>query len=509
MNTIGYGLKRMAIMLGLLIGVSADAQWTTATRDKAETGKGGLLKKIWVKTGTAPVYETEAGEKVAARLKQHSKAYFYGEAGKGLMAIGDKPKRKDCAHFGFIPRKDVIVWDTDQALRFIGADKEKTVSLFADPELTDKIGDASVSKPNDPTVEPFPIFTKTGDGKAYEIAFVYTAAGSSTATGEVQIAMQRVVTRDMNKVDVIFVIDITGSMEDELKATTESVGFLIKEFAGRSVTLPDGREEPMLFRIGFLAFRDQVEDGTHWKERIDFHGIADVDGLNTNMKQLVAKGGGDVPESVYAAIQEATQFEWDRESGKSIVLIGDAPPKNPHEQADVIKACKAQFIRVHSIVVGENPKAHEAFSGLSLATGGQTFRIADVKNTETVSKIVDSLKLEQAIAEKAEETIGKWAEGAKLSRDIQEFVFRGILPDFAGRPIPPTVYVSSKKSSKQEVCLYKSKASLYEMLGDMQTDFVGMIEDPSPELMTAIAAGGVEVIAELDPNVLKSILDLD
>jgi len=38
---------------------------------------------------------------------------------------------------------------------------------------------------------------------------------------------------------------------------------------------------------------------------------------------------------------------------------------------------------------------------------------------------------------------------------------------------------------------------------------VRMIENPSPELLTAIAAGGVEFIAELDPNVLQSILDMD
>ena len=59
------------------------------------------------------------------------------------------------------------------------------------------------------------------------------------------------------------------------------------------------------------------------------------------------------------------------------------------------------------------------------------------------------------------------------------------------------------------MCLFKSRASLYEMLGEMQTDFVGMIENPSPELLAAINAGGVEIIAELDPKVLQSIVAMD
>ena len=176
---------------------------------------------------------------------------------------------------------------------------------------------------------------------------------------------------------------------------------------------------------------------------------------------------------------------------------------------EAIAACTSRFIRVHSIVVGDRDETYQAFSTLSLSTGGQVFKIADSENTETVQKIVDSLAIEQAKVAGADETISKWTDGAKLSSDVQEFVFRGILPDFAGQPIPPTVYVSTRQDGTREVCLYKSKASLYEMLGDMQTDFVGMIEDPSPDLLTAIAAGGVEFIAELDTEVLQSILDMD
>lgn len=265
----------------------------------------------------------------------------------------------------------------------------------------------------------------------------------------------------------------------------------------------------MLFRIAFLGFRDQDADGALWKESVDFHGISDIDTFNESMAQLVARGGGDRPESVYAALLEAARMDWSPGSGKAIILIGDAPPRDGQLRQQAVDACRGAFIRVHSIAVGDDQDTASAFSAVSLETGGQVFKIADVRDTETVGRIVDSLEVEQAIADGAAGTIDEWVDGTTLSRDVQEFVFRGILPDFSDRPIPPTVYVSSKGDGTKEVCLYKSKPSLYEMLGDFQTDFVHMIEDPSPELLTAISAGGVEFIAELDPNVLQSILDMD
>lgn len=485
-------------------------QWSDAARDTAETGEGGVLRKVWVKVGSADVFRTEAGTERVAGLKQHTKAYHFGEVGDGFIAIGDRPRKADCTHFGYVSKEDVIVWDTDQALRFAGTEKGTAVELFADEAMEEKVGDAIVEGENDPTVEPFPIFRKTDDAKAYEIAFVYRAGGAGDeGDPEKTVALQQVVTKGLNKVDVVFVMDITGSMQDELAAATESAGYLIKEFAGRTVTLPDGREEPMLFRFGFLGFRDEAEDGSLWKDEVDFHGISEVPDFNSRLAQLTARGGGDVPESVYAAVRDAAEMDWSTESGKAIVLIGDAPPKVDALRDEAIGACTSRFIRVHSIVVGERDDTYQAFSTLSLSTGGQVFKIADSENTETVDKIVDSLAIEQAKAAGADRTISEWTDGAKLSRDVQEFVFRGILPDFAGKPIPPTVYVSSRQDGTREVCLYKSKASLYEMLGDMQTDFVGMIEDPSPELLTAIAAGGVEFIAELDTEVLQSILDMD
>jgi hypothetical protein len=491
--------------------IAASGQWTSAARETAETGEGGVLKKVWVKAGSAEVFRAEKGDDVTARLRQHSKAYHFGEAGDGRIAVGDKPVRKDCSHFGYIKKDNVIVWDTDQALRFVGSTtNDAVVELFTDEALTDKVGDALVEGEDDPTVEPFPIFGKSADGRAYEIAFVYTAVdGADAEDVKKQEALRRVVTKGINKVDVVFVMDITGSMTDELQAATRSVGLLIQEFAGKTVSLPDGREEPMLFRFGFLGFRDQEADGDLWKEEIDFHGISDIPGFNDSMKQLVAKGGGDQPESVYAALIDAAAMQWNPASGKAIVLIGDAMPRDEPLREKALDALRGRFIRVHSIAVGEDQQTADAFAALSLATGGQAFKIEDAQDTETVSKIVDSLEVEKAIAEGAEKTIDGWAEGTKLSRDVQEFVFRGILPDFSERPIPPTVYVSSKQDGKREVCLFKSKASLYEMLGDMQTDFVQMIEDPSPELLTAIAAGGVEFIAELNPNVLQSILNMD
>ena len=161
---------------------------------------------------------------------------------------------------------------------------------------------------------------------------------------------------------------------------------------------------------------------------------------------------------------------------------------------------------------GQGPvtETWRSFKKMAVTTGGQCFQIDDVVDTKTVDMIIQALTIEEASVAQAPAVVRTWAEdGAQLSRDVQEFLFRGVLPDADRRPIPPTVYVSSRQDGSRQVCLYKSKAALYEMLGDMQTDFIGMIEDPSAALLAAIHAGGVEFIAELDPDVLQTVVQMD
>lgn len=501
----------------LCVGVAGaqGASWLEVAGETAERGAGGILKKVWVVTNGAEVYGDTEKSAVEVRLSQHAKAYHFGKAGDGLIAIGDKPKRDDCAHYGFIRQKDVIVWDTDQALRFVGTGTNVTVDLFRDEAMQDQIGSATVEGPSDPTVMPFPIFRKTDDARAFEIAFIYTAAsGADTYDERIQESLRKVITKDISSIDVAFVMDVTGSMANELDAAKQKVRGLMDEFGGRSVEL-FGRKQPLRLRFGFVGYRDKKE-GDEWVEVIPFAARGESDDFEEKLSRVQAfsKLNNDWEENVCSGLQEALGLDWRKENAKVMILIGDAAPVDSALWSNIQQTCAEQFIRIYAVVVeskaGPVTDTWRSFKKMSVATGGQCFQIADVEDTETVDMIVQALSIEEASVMKAPAVVKSWAEdGAVLSRDAQEFLFRGVLPGEDQRPIPPVVYVSSKRDGSSQVCLYKSRASLYEMLGDMQTDFVGMVEDPSPALLAAINAGGVEIIAELGPDVLASIVNMD
>jgi hypothetical protein len=482
--------------------------------DSAERGTGGVLKKVWVVRNGAEVYRDTERSAVDSRLNQHSKAYHFGVSGD-LIAIGDKPKKSECAHHGFIAERDVIIWDTDQALRFVGTDQESYVDLYRDEALTDKISESAVEGPDDPTVMPFPIFRRTDDGRAFEIAFIYTAAsGADTYDDRIQESLGKVVTKDVSSIDVAFVMDVTGSMHNELTAAKEKVHELMNEFGNRTVEL-FGRVQPLRLRFAFVGYRDQSE-GDAWVEIIPFAGRGQSESFEDQLGEVHAMSrlNGDWEENVCGGLKEALDLDWRRENAKVIILIGDAAPKDEGLFPKIQEQCAQRFIRIYSIVVESHSTPAAAtwrsFKKMALSTGGQCFKIDDVEDTQTVDMIVETLTIEEAAVAKAPDVVRSWAEGgARMSRDSQEFLFRGVLPDESRRPIPPTVFVSSKKDGSRQVCLYKSKANLYEMLGDMQTDFVGMIENPSPSLLAAINAGGVEFIAELDPGVLQTVVEMD
>ena len=497
--------------MGWVAASPAPAAWRDVAGETAERGAGGVLKKVWVVRNNAEVFEDEAADKVSARLRQHAKAYHYGEAGDGLIAIGDKSRKADCGHYGFIRKGDVIVWDTDQALRFVGRKGEVNVDLFRDEAMTDKIGEATVEGPNDPTVMPFPIFRKSDDARAYEIAFIYTAAsGADTYDARIQESLRKVLTTDITSIDVAFVMDITGSMANELAEAKRKVREIMEEFSARQVDL-FGRNQPLRLRFAFVGYRDKKE-GERWLEVVPFASRGETDRFEERLATVEARSwqNDDWPENVCSGLEEALKLPWKKGSAKVIILIGDAAPLDNEVWPEVEEACAQQYIRIYAIPIGSHKETVEAFRRMTMKTGGQSFHIQDADPVQTVNRIIDALRIEEQGIRQAPEVVQSWAEqGATLSRDVQEFQFRGVIPADDRRPIPPTVYVSSKRDGTREVCLYKSKASLYEILGDMQTEFVGMIEDPSPELLAMVNAGAVELIAELDPKALQEIVQLD
>lgn len=117
--------------------------------------------------------------------------------------------------------------------------------------------------------------------------------------------------------DVVFVLDTTGSMSGELREVQQRVQQLA-EALGRAY-------EGQRLRYGIVAYRDR---GDVYVTRL-FDLNQDVDAAQGFLSSLSAGGGGDGPESVVAAISVALgRMSWDLadDVDRQLFLIGDAPP---------------------------------------------------------------------------------------------------------------------------------------------------------------------------------------
>ncbi len=102
--------------------------------------------------------------------------------------------------------------------------------------------------------------------------------------------------------DIVFLIDSTGSMAPCIKAVKESIDHFVE-----MLTHADANGGSILsdWRISICGYRDYRHDpklGTPPLEMFPF--VRSVSEAQANLKSLVAKGGGDEPESLLDALYE-------------------------------------------------------------------------------------------------------------------------------------------------------------------------------------------------------------
>ena len=120
--------------------------------------------------------------------------------------------------------------------------------------------------------------------------------------------------------DVVFAIDTTGSMKNDMEKLRTDFEPLLKEL------FKDNNNA----RVGLLLYRD-YGDGYNYKELpVKPYGFVNNFSAitkNLNAVRIYGKEGGDVPEAVYEAMYASSQFfAWRFEAKKRVVIIGDAEP---------------------------------------------------------------------------------------------------------------------------------------------------------------------------------------
>lgn len=119
------------------------------------------------------------------------------------------------------------------------------------------------------------------------------------------------------RIEVCFVLDTTGSMGGLIEGAKLKIWSIANQMISAKPT-------PQL-KIALIGYRDRGDE--YITRRYDLSD--DIDTVYANLQKFQAGGGGDLPESVNQALNEAvSMIHWstDRNVLKLIFLVGDSPP---------------------------------------------------------------------------------------------------------------------------------------------------------------------------------------
>jgi hypothetical protein len=167
------------------------------------------------------------------------------------------------------------------------------------------------------------------------------------------------------KADILFVVDATGSMGDEINYLKSELLNVIERAEDLNSRLD--------LRVGSVFYRDEGDDY-----------ITRVSSFSTSLIQTLAfigdqnaEGGGDYEEAVHTALNTAiTQLNWsDNAKARLLFLLLDAPPHHTeaivNDLHDIIKNTAEKGIKIIPISAsGINKDTEFLFRFFAVATNG-------------------------------------------------------------------------------------------------------------------------------------------
>jgi len=252
----------------------------------------------------------------------------------------------------------------------------------------------------------------------------------------------------LGQLDVLFVIDATGSMAPYIEEA--------RKYAGE-VAVKLAKDNDLDIRFGVVAYRDHPpQDNTFVTTKSD--GFGDAARLQDALRKLNASGGGDRPEAVWDGVSVASWFDWRDKADRTIYLIGDSPPHG-HARSqsednwpkgcpcgltsdELITVLKDKRIELNAFSVSGHADTTAAFELLTKATGGVIVKAdrPEVVTTGYMGSLVsksDSISSSRAVFDTmavtgmaykpASASLGYSAE--KTAKDLEYLKRRGIKTD--------------------------------------------------------------------------------
>jgi len=193
--------------------------------------------------------------------------------------------------------------------------------------------------------------------------------------------------------DLIFVIDTTGSMWDDIAnvkaAANEIVNTIDTEISDYRVAVVDYRDFPI----------NPYGGAGDYPYHVVLPFSSDKSAIIAAIQGLSLGWGADWQESVYSALTRAINTEglgeWRTLVKKSIILMGDAPPHDPepftgYTATSVAAAAEAvDPAIIYPVVIGTNPTTTACFTELAEKTNGKVFTASAAE--DVVEAVIEAI----------------------------------------------------------------------------------------------------------------------
>ncbi len=191
---------------------------------------------------------------------------------------------------------------------------------------------------------------------------------SNAAGGQlVGLTANRAATK-ATKLDLMLVVDTTGSMGDEINYLQAELRSIIGAITAKHRDLD--------IRIGFVFYRDLGDDYVTRTVAFD----RDIGRVQGALARQDANGGGDYPEAMDQAMIRAVGQDWRPDAVKSLLLVADAPPHDDKFGRTWAAAEVARAKRIHITPVaasGVADKAEYAMRAMAAATQSRYLFLTD------------------------------------------------------------------------------------------------------------------------------------
>ncbi|MBK6287281.1 MAG: VWA domain-containing protein [Pseudomonadales bacterium] len=186
-------------------------------------------------------------------------------------------------------------------------------------------------------------------------------------------------------VDVVFVLDTTGSMAGLIETAREKIWSI-------ATTMAAAQPTPAI-RIGLVGFRDRGD--AYITKRVELSG--DLDSVYAALMDFAADGGGDGPESVNAALDEAVRrMSWSQAGNayKVIFLVGDAPPHMDYQDEaqypEILVAAAQKGIVVNTIQCGDSVATVQPWTQIASLGHGAFLQVEQAGGAVAISTPYDA-----------------------------------------------------------------------------------------------------------------------